>query len=461
MRPRPNIVEWHKQRVQVTRPARETKTVMRILCRDCGRGVASLLTERRCPQCGSSRIIEHPELDQLGIAHIDCDAFYAAIEKRDKPALAERPVLVGGRHRGVVMACCYVARRYGIHSAMPMFRALELCPNAVVVPPNMEKYGAVGREVRGILLALTPLVEPLSIDEAFLDLSVTAALHRECPARTLVGLARRIEQEIGITISIGLSYNKFLAKIASDLDKPRGFAVIGQADALGFLRDKSVRLLWGVGEALQKRLNRDGISTIGELGKLTEAELVGRYGVIGRRLARFASGQDDRTVTPDQPVNSISAETTFEHDIAAEDELRSRLWPLCERLARRLKKAGLGAESVTLKLKTADFKLRTRNRRLHQPTRLAEVLFEAARPLLVQEARGERFRLIGIGAKDLVEEDAADAPDLFAEDSSRRVNRERAIDEIRDRFGNQALVRGLSAPLKSRFPRKPPRETGE
>ena len=199
---------------------------MQTLCRDCGRRPHP--DAEACPACGSARVLRHGELHDLSIAHLDCDAFYAAIEKRDRPELRDRPVIVGGRHRGVVAACCYIARTYGVRSAMPMFKALEACPEAAVIKPDMKKYTAVGGEVRAMMLGLTPLVEPLSIDEAFMDLSGTESLHRASPATTLAKLARQVEDELSITVSIGLSYNKFLAKIASDLEKPRGFAVIGR-----------------------------------------------------------------------------------------------------------------------------------------------------------------------------------------------------------------------------------------
>ncbi|MFQ5984610.1 MAG: DNA polymerase IV [Alphaproteobacteria bacterium] len=422
------------------------------LCRDCSREVALVAGELRCPVCGSPRVVRHAELGQLTIAHIDCDAFYAAIEKRDDPSLVERPVIVGGSHRGVVLACCYVARRYGVHSAMPMFKALRACPNAVVLPARMDKYRAVGRQVRALMLETTPLVEPLSIDEAFLDLSGTEALHRGSPAQTLAGLAQRIERETGITVSIGLSYNKFLAKIASNLDKPRGFAVIGRDEALDFLKDKPIRLLWGVGESLQGRLNRDGISTIGQLRALSEAELVARYGAVGRRLARFARGEGDRVVTPNTAAKSISAETTFETDISDMDELRRELWSQCERVARRLKQGGIGAQAVMLKLKTADFKVLTRSRRLHVATQLAEVLYEGALPLLVRAAVGERFRLIGVGATGLTTADGSDPPGLFDGGLDRPAVVERTVDQIRARFGDKALVKGRSMRAK-----RPPR----
>jgi DNA polymerase-4 len=387
---------------------------MTTLCRDCGALGDRAPAGGRCASCGSPRLVGHAELDALPLAHLDCDAFYASIEKRDHPELLDRPVIVGGGARGVVLTCCYVARLSGIRSAMPMFKALKACPDAVVIPPDMAKYRAVGRQVYELMLATTPLVQPLSVDEAFLDLSGTERLHGGPAARTLVLLARRIEREIGVTVSIGLSYNKFLAKIASDLDKPRGFAVIGRGDALDFLAPRSVTLIWGVGAALQQRLARDGITTIAQLRQRPERELVARYGAIGRRLARFARGEDDRAVDPDTPVKSISAETTFDRDIAVLDGLAAELRALCDNLARRLVRADRAAGGVTLKLKTADFRILSRSRRLADPTQRADALFRAAVPLLAEEVDGRTaFRLIGIGSDRLAEATLADPPDLF------------------------------------------------
>ena len=292
------------------------------------------------------RSLRHAELHDLDIAHLDCDAFYATIEKRDRPELRDAPVIVGGRHRGVVAACCYIARTYGVRSAMPMTRALRACPETVVIKPDMKKYAAVGREVRTMMLALTPLVEPLSIDEAFMDLSGTRSLHRASPAETLARLALEIERKLSITVSIGLSYNKFLAKIASDLDKPRGFAVIGRDEARPFLAGKPVGLLWGVGEALQKRLARDGVTLIGELARLDEATLVARYGKIGSRLHLCAHGEDDRPVDPDREAKSLSSEITLDEDLSDPDRLRPILWQLAETVARRMKKAGIAGGGV-------------------------------------------------------------------------------------------------------------------
>ena len=413
---------------------------METLCRDCGHRPP--VGAGTCPACGSVRVLSHAALRDLAIAHLDCDAFYAAIEKRDRPELRDRPVIVGGRHRGVVAACCYIARTYGVRSAMPMFKALEACPDAAVIRPDMTKYAAVGREVRAMMLALTPLVEPLSIDEAFMDLSGTESLHRASAAETLAALARRVERELSITVSIGLSYNKFLAKIASDLDKPRGFAVIGRAEARAFLADKPVGLLWGVGAAMQRRLARDGIALIGELARLDETTLTTRYGKIGKRLHRCALGEDDRPVDPHRETKSISSEITLDEDLSAAAALRPILWRLAETVARRLKKAGLAAGGVTLKLKTAEFRIVTRTRRLGSATQSADEMFRAAEALLEREADGRAFRLIGIGAHGLVDARQAVQGDLFGGAAPGEDGVDKALDAVRERFGEDAIVRG-------------------
>src|SRR5215217_1258843 len=360
-------------------------------CRDCRRDVPEAVT--RCPTCGSPRLLQHPELDTLAIAHVDCDAFYATIEKRDDPTLADKPVIVGGGQRGVVLTCCYVARTYGVRSAMPMFEARRLCPHACVVRPNMEKYAGVGRQVRALMRDLTPLVEPVSIDEAFVDLSGTRRLHGVSPAKTLAGFAERVERELKITVSIGLSANKFLAKIASDLDKPRGFAVLGSAEAAAFLAPRPVTFIFGVGNATQTRLARDGYRVLADLQRASQAELMRRYGTEGLRLWRLARGIDARSVRADREAKSVSAETTFETDIAAFRQLEQRLWSLCERVSARLKAKDLSGSTVTLKLKSADFRIRTRARGLQTPTALAARIFAAARDLLKREADGAKFRL--------------------------------------------------------------------
>lgn len=382
------------------------------LCRNCLSAPDSARA-RRCPACGSPRLISHPELHELAIAHIDCDAFYASVEKRDDPSLLNRPVIIGGGSRGVVAAACYVARVYGVRSAMPMFRALELCPEAVVLRSDMAKYAAAGRQVRALMLKFTPLVEPLSIDEAFLDLSESAAEHGSA-ARALAKLVLEIEGTVGVSASIGLSYNKFLAKTASDLDKPRGFAVIGRADAETFLAPRPVGMIYGVGRSLQARLRRDGIVTIGDLRTLDEPTLVCRYGAIGGRLFRFARGIDRRKVNPTGQTKSISSETTFQQDVGDPAALARALFPLCEAVARRLRRKGLAGRRVTLKLKTADFRLLSRSRVVKAPIDDADSLYAAAVALLEKEAVGSPFRLIGAGLEDLIALSEADSADLLA-----------------------------------------------
>jgi DNA polymerase IV len=406
-------------------------------CRDCRRDVPE--RAGRCPHCASPRLLRHPELDALAIAHVDCDAFYATIEKRDDPTLADKPVIVGGRKRGVVLTACYVARTFGVRSAMPMFEARRLCPHASVVPPDMEKYARVGREVRGFMLKLTPLVEPVSIDEAFMDLSGTARLHGMSPAKALASFAADVEHGLGITVSIGLSCNKFLAKIASDLDKPRGFAVLGRAEAASFLAAKPVTLIFGVGKMTQQRLARDGLRTIGDLQRTSEIELRRRYGDEGARLARLARGLDERSVSPDRETKSISSETTFEHDIAEFRPLELRLWRLCETVSARLKESELAGKTVTLKLKTTDFRIRTRAHSLDHPTQLAARIFAAGRDLLARETDGTKFRLIGIGLSTLAPADGADHADLL---DRRTAEAEQAIDRLREKFGEDAVIKG-------------------
>jgi DNA polymerase IV len=409
-------------------------------CRDCRRDAPD--GAGRCSACGSPRLLRHAEIDTLSIAHVDCDAFYATIEKRDDPSIADKPVIVGGRQRGVVLTACYVARTFGVKSAMPMFEARRLCPHATVVRPDMEKYARVGGEVRGLMLKLTPLVEPVSIDEAFMDLSGTARLHGMSPAKALAGFAAEVEKSLGITVSIGLSCNKFLAKIASDLDKPRGFAVLGGREAAQFLAPKPVSLIFGVGRIAQQRLARDGLYTIGDLQRAGERELTRRYGAEGARLARLAHGlDDDRPVRADRETKSISAETTFDQDIADFRPLELRLWRLSEKVSRRLKASALAGSTVTLKLKTADFRIRTRAQSLGHPTQLAARIFAIGRELLARETDGTLFRLIGIGASGLTEADGADFADLV---DRRTAEAEQAIDRLRKKFGDEAIVKGLA-----------------
>lgn len=417
-------------------------------CRDCLTGQAA--GAKRCRACGSPRLVYHPELYRLTLAHIDCDAFYASVEKRDNPELVDKPVIIGGGKRGVVSTACYIARIHGVRSAMPMFKALEACPQAVVIRPDMEKYARVGRQVRAMMEELTPLVQPLSIDEAFLELKGTERLHHDPPARVLARFARRVETEIGITVSVGLSYCKFLAKVASDLQKPRGFSVIGEAEALSFLAPRPVTTIWGVGKAFAATLERDGIRTVGQLQTMEEGDLMRRYGSMGQRLFRLSRGIDDRDVHLNDAAKSVSAETTFFEDIWHFEDLVTHLRALSEKVAWRLKKSGTAGQTVVLKLKTADFKGRTRNRRLDDPTQLADRIFRTGLTLLEKEADGTRFRLIGIGVTDLQEPALADPPDLVDEQARRRAAAEAAMDKLRDKFGKASVQTGYTFPAKDR-----------
>jgi DNA polymerase IV len=411
-------------------------------CRDCITAVAS--ADARCPKCRSPRIKRHAELHELSIAHIDCDAFYAAVEKRDNPELKDKPVIIGGGTRGVVSTACYVARIKGVKSAMPMFKALALCPEAIVIRPDIKRYSAVGREVRELMLQLTPLVQPISIDEAFLDLTGTTRLHGQSPALSLATLLKTIETKIGISASAGLSYNKYLAKVASDLEKPRGFSIIGKAEAKGFLAGKPVGLIWGVGRAFQQTLEKDGITLIGQLQNMEHNELMRRYGVMGVRLYHLARGEDARGVSPHDETKSISSETTFNTDISAYDHLERILWQLSEKVSRRAKRDGLAGLTVALKLKTTDFKTRSRNTTLTDPTQLAHNIFSAAQPMLKREATGTQFRLIGVGISQLREA----LPELESSTLDARfatlTKAELAIDKLRKKFGKHAVERGLS-----------------
>ncbi len=377
----------------------------------------------------------------LHIAHIDCDAFYASVEKRDRPELAARPVIVGGGTRGVVTAACYVARIYGVRSAMPMFKALKACPDAVVIKPDFAKYVAASRQIRTLMGTLTPLVQALSIDEAVVDMAGTEALHGAPPAAALARFALTVEREVGVTVSIGLAANRLMAKIAAGRDKPRGFCVIG-AEARALLAPESVRLLPGVGPALAKRLEGLGIVRLGQLAALDERDALRRLGEDGPSLVRRARGEDARRVDPGRDTKSVSAETTFDSDLTRTEDLERHLWRLAEKVAKRLKEGGFAAGGVVLKLKTDKFALRTRAQRLASPTRLPDTLFAAARALLAREADGTAYRLIGIGAQPLAPGEDADRPDLSDPDQPKRAAAQAAIDALRDRFGAAAIGRG-------------------
>ncbi|HEY2357094.1 MAG TPA: DNA polymerase IV [Phenylobacterium sp.] len=412
---------------------------MKALCRDCfWQGEQAV---RRCPTCGSPRIVAHEDLASLAIAHMDCDAFYASVEKRDRPELRDQAVIVGGGKRGVVTTCCYIARIKGVRSAMPMFKALKLCPEAVVIKPDFTKYRAESKRILGMAGALTPLIQNLSLDEAWMDLSGTERLHKALPAVTLARLQARIEAETGLTVSIGLSANKFLAKIASDLDKPRGFSVIGGAEAQAFLAPRPVGILPGVGPAMVASLEKAGFRTVGDLARADIKDLAERYGSHGLRLSRLANGEDHRAVNPAEERKGISAETTFNEDLSALSDLEDVLAELSEKVARHARADGLAGRVVTLKLRTTDFRILTRRRTIAVPTQTARTLFAVGRELLAREATGRPYRLIGIGMAELVEAGAVE-DDFFAGDERRALAGEKTLDAIRARFGAEAVTSG-------------------
>ncbi len=409
---------------------------IRAICRDCLH--AGDHRVERCPACDSRRMVQHDELDRLSIAHLDCDAFYASVEKRDRPELRDRPVIVGGGKRGVVSTCCYIARQYGVHSAMPMFKALKACPEAVVIKPDFRKYIAASEAIFGAVGKLTPLVQTLSLDEAWIDLAGTERLNGGPPAFQLIRLQQQIETETGLTVSIGLAPNRFLAKVASELDKPRGFSVLG-SEASAVLAPRPVGILPGVGPVFRTTLQSDGYATVGDLAAADVRDLVKRYGETGLRLHDLAHGRDARAVDPGRERKGMSAETTFNEDLTSAEDLEAELWPLCEKLASKARRDGVASRVLVLKLRRTDFKIVTRRMSLPEPVQTARALFAAGRELMAPEL-GRPYRLIGIGMGEVV--DAVDSHALFETAETRALKTETAIDRLRAKFGDRAVVAG-------------------
>ena len=415
---------------------------MPAFCRDC---LTVCKSKLRCEHCASPRVLKHPELFELSIAHMDCDAFYASIEKRDNPDIADKPVIVGGGKRGVVSTACYIARINGVHSAMPMFKALKLCPNAVVVPPRMDIYVKVSRQIKKFMSELSPMIEPLSLDEAFIDLTGTEKLHGAPPAIMLARLVKRMEDEIGISGSIGLSHNKFLAKLASDLDKPRGFSIISQRETLDLLAPLPIKKIWGAGPVLQRKLQSDGIQTFADLRRRDLKVLVKRYGTMGNRLWHLARGIDHRSITTREPVKTISKEITFFEDTSDTDLLDGHLWRLAEKVSDRCKARNYAGKTVNLKVKKADFKLLTRSITLNEPTQMTDRIYTNVRQMLNSIMDNAPFRLIGVGISHLTKpEDADQFMDLLEQDAAKRAKAERVTDTIRKRFGKDSILKGRS-----------------
>ncbi len=392
---------------------------------------------------------------------MDCDAFYASVEKRDNPDLADKPVIIGGGRRGVVSTACYVARIRGVKSAMPMFQALKLCPDAVIIKPRIALYADVSRAIRHMMEELTPAIEPLSLDEAFLDLCGTEKLHGAPPAVMLARLAHRMRYELDLTGSIGLSHNKFLAKVASDLNKPSGFSVIGIDDMMAFLKDKPVHMIWGVGGATQAALAQAGIRSFADLLRWRCVDLKQKFGSVGERLWHLARGQDYRRISRNTPVKSISNETTFFEDTADPDLLDGYLWCMCEKVSNRAKAKDLAGRVVTLKLKTATHKIVTKRQTLNDATQLADRVYRVSRTMLSQTPTGQVYRLIGAGLSDLCEASQAErSDDLLDPQAKQRGIAERATDKIREKFGEDAILKGRALRCSYRTGLLPQQEFG-
>ena len=412
------------------------------LCRKC---FNTFNEEGRCPRCSSPLVVSHSELFDLNIAHMDCDAFYASVEKRDNPDLADKPVIIGGGRRGVVSTACYIARIRGVKSAMPMFKALEKCPDAVVIRPRMKIYAEISQQIRAMMNDITPLVEPLSLDEAFMDMSGTHKLHGAPPAVMLAKLMDRISDNLGLTGSIGLSHNKFLAKIASDLNKPNGYSIIGEAETSSFLKDKSIRLIWGVGASTQKSLEKSGIRTFLDLLRWDRKDLVSKFGSMGDRLWFLARGQDARVVSNSDRIKSISNETTLNENTSNIRVLEGHLWRLCEKVSSRAKSKGLAGTIMILKLKSSNHKIITRRVTLRDPTYMADVLFRSTYPLMEAAIENGPFRLVGAGLSGLcLASQAEREPELLDDGALNRIKVERVTDEIREKFGDEAMIKGRS-----------------
>ena len=412
------------------------------ICRECLSTFDSKVLY--CANCESLNLISHKEIEKLDIAHVDCDAFYASIEKRDNPKLKNSAVIIGGGRRGVVATACYLARIKGVRSAMPMYKALKLCPSAIIIKPNMSKYRDASRKIQNLMNQLTPLTEPISLDEAFLDLSGTKKLHKKIPAVLLAELSKKINQEVGISVSIGLSYNKFLAKICSDLDKPKGFSLLGRGDSKKFLSSQPVEILWGVGKILKRKLNDDGIKTISQIEELGIKEVINRYGSIGSHIYSLSQGKDLRRVVPQRQIKSISHETTFENDISDKEVLEKKLWSLCEKVSKRSKEKGLGGQTITLKLKTKEFKLISRSCTIDEPTQIGELIFQNSKTLLDREDDKVKYRLIGVGISNLKDSELCDLYDLINISKTKNAKIEYAIDDIRNKFGKDLIKKGRS-----------------
>ncbi len=385
---------------------------------------------------------------QRFILHVDMDAFYASVEVREQPGLAGRPVIVGGspRGRGVVSAANYEARRFGIHSAMPTARAMRLCPDAVCLPGRMSLYASVSRQIREIFDRYSPLVEPLSLDEAFLDVTESQRLFGTA-TEIANAIKRAISDELSLVASVGIAPNKFIAKIASDLHKPDGFVEVKPEEVQAFLDPLPVSRVWGVGKATGKELDRLGISTIAQLRQQSEAVLQDRFGKFGTHLWRLANGMDDRPVVSDSEAKSISNETTFDSDISNRDTLRAWLMELTEQVCWRLRQHDLFGRTVQIKLRFADFSTITRSHTLPEATQQTKQVWQAVMALFdkAMQSESRRLRLVGVGVSGLI--DTAQRPqvqtDMFEQtQDTRQAQLDEVTDAIKSRFGSSGIRRG-------------------
>jgi len=412
------------------------------LCRDC---FQIFRYDVRCRNCNSPRIVSHANLLQLTIAHIDCDAFYASIEKRENPEIRNSPVIVGEKNRGVVTTCCYIARIDGVRSAMPIFQAKKLCPDAIIISPRMNHYKKISKSIKEILTTLSPAIEFISLDEAYIDFKGTRRLHGEAPAVKLAKISKQIETELGISISIGLSYNKFLSKIGSDLDKPRGFSIIGQSDAKKVLEDKPVSKILGVGKKTKMILEGNCINKISDLLIYEKNQLIDLLGSFGETLWFMARGIDYRRITPNKRPKSISCEKTLQTNQIDPEILTSFVWDLTEEISFRLKDLSLVAKNFKLKLKTANFNLLVRSITLENYSNSPEKIFQANKILLKKNIFKGPFRLVGITATNFLNcQDTVWKDNLFEQSDNQILAAEEAIDYIRSKFGKKAIIRGRS-----------------
>ena len=378
------------------------------------------------------------------IIHLDMDAFFAAIEQHDFPEYKGRPLVVGadpkkGRGRGVVSTCSYEARKYGIHSAMPISKAYKLCPHAIYVYPRGKRYSYVSKKIMSILGNFTPDIEQISIDEAFLDISSTYKFHGT-PENTAKAMKNRIQQETGLTASIGVAPSKFVAKIASDLEKPDGLVIVKDGSVKEFLAPLEISRLWGIGPKTLPRLQRIGINTFGDLAQFSQKELINRFGKSGLHYWRLANGIDTREVQSDTTAKSISKELTFNKDISDEEELQQTLFFLCDDLSRIMRQKGFQGRTITMKIRFEDFSTFTRARTLSSSTNSSDTIRKVVNHIFSEfDRKNHKIRLLGVGLSHL--EEGESQLDLFEDGQVSGNKIDEVLDQIKQKFGEKSITR--------------------